>query len=44
MTARGTILAALGRDHEALDAFQPAREFGAEGVSIPFAMLDCAFG
>lgn len=42
MTAMGTILAALGRDQEALDAFQHAREFGAEGVSIPLAMLDCA--
>jgi hypothetical protein len=42
MTAMGTILAALGRDEEALAAFQHAREFGAEGVSIPLAMLDCA--
>jgi tetratricopeptide (TPR) repeat protein len=42
MTAMGTILAALSRNAEALDAFQHAREFGAEGVSIPLAMLDCA--
>ena len=42
MTAMGTILVALGRDEQALDAFQHAREFGAEGVSIPLAMLDCA--
>jgi len=42
MTAMGTILAALGRDEEALDAFQHAREFGAEGVSVLLAMLDCA--
>lgn len=42
MNALGTILAALGRDEEALDAFQHAREFGAEGVTIPLAMLDCA--
>jgi tetratricopeptide (TPR) repeat protein len=42
MTAMGTILAALGRNEEALDAFQHAREFGAEGVSVLLAMLDCA--
>jgi tetratricopeptide (TPR) repeat protein len=42
MTAMGTILAALGRNEEALNAFQHAREFGAEDVSIPLAMLDCA--
>lgn len=42
MTAMGTILASLGRDQEALDAFQHAREFGAEGVTILLAMLDCA--
>src|SRR5215469_6505227 len=42
MTAMGTILAALGRDQEALDAFQHAREFGGEGVTILLAMLDCA--
>jgi len=42
MTAMGTILAALGRDEEALDALQHAREFGAEGVTILVAMLDCA--
>ena len=42
MTAMGTILAALGKDEEALDAYQHAREFGAEGVSVLLAMLDCA--
>lgn len=42
MTAMGTILAALGKDEEALDAFQHAREFGDEGVSVLLAMLDCA--
>jgi tetratricopeptide (TPR) repeat protein len=42
MTAMGTILAALGKDQEALDAFQHAREFGAEGVSTLLAMLECA--
>jgi tetratricopeptide (TPR) repeat protein len=42
MTAMGTILAALGKDEEALDAFQHAREFGAEGASLLPAMLDCA--
>jgi tetratricopeptide (TPR) repeat protein len=43
MTAMGTILAALGKDEEALDAFQHAREFGDEGVSVLLAMLECAF-
>jgi tetratricopeptide (TPR) repeat protein len=42
MTAMGTILVTLGKDQEAIDAFQHAREFGAEGVSILLAMLDCA--
>jgi tetratricopeptide (TPR) repeat protein len=42
MTAMGTILAALGKDEEALDAFQHAREFGDEGVSVVLAMLECA--
>jgi len=42
MTAMGTILVALGKDEEALPAFQHAREFGDEGVSILLAMLDCA--
>jgi tetratricopeptide (TPR) repeat protein len=42
MTAMGTILAALGKDEEALDAFQHAREFGDEGVSVLLAMLECA--
>jgi tetratricopeptide (TPR) repeat protein len=42
MAAMGTILAALGRDEEALEAFQHAREFGAEGITILLAMLACA--
>lgn len=42
MTAMGTILAALGKDEEALDAFQHAREYGDEGVSVVLAMLECA--
>ena len=42
MTAMGTILVALGKDDEALGAFQHAREFGAGGVSILLTMLDCA--
>jgi tetratricopeptide (TPR) repeat protein len=42
MTAMGTILAALGKDEEALDAFQHAREFGDEGVSVVLAMLEGA--
>ena len=42
MTAMGTILAALGNDEQALDAFQHAREFGDEGVYVLLAMLDCA--
>ena len=42
MTAMGAILAALGKDEEALDAFQHAREFGDEGASVLLAMLDCA--
>jgi tetratricopeptide (TPR) repeat protein len=42
MTAMGTILAALGKDEEALDAFQHAREFGDESVSVLLAMLECA--
>ena len=42
MTAMGTILVALGKDEEALDAFQHAREFGDEGVSVVLAMLECA--
>ena len=42
MTALGTILTILGKDEEALDAFQHAREFGEEGVSVLLAMLDSA--
>src|SRR5262249_16717199 len=38
----GTILAALERGEEALDAFQHAREFGAEGATILLTMMDCA--
>ena len=42
MTTLGTILTILGKDEEALDAFQHAREFGEEGVSVLLAMLDSA--
>jgi tetratricopeptide (TPR) repeat protein len=42
MTTMGTILATLGKDEEALEAFQHAREFGDEGVSVLVAMLECA--
>lgn len=34
----GTILAALGKDEEALDAFQHAREFGDKAVSAIYLL------
>jgi hypothetical protein len=42
MTTMGTILVAMQRDEEALDAFKHAREFGASGVEPVLQLVRCA--
>ena len=42
MTLQGTILAALGRDKDALEAFKQARELGSTGIEVTLAMMQCA--
>jgi len=42
MATLGLILAAMARDREALDALKHAREFGAGGIEVMLAMMQCA--